>query len=44
MLRTIFGNQRVNNPSEFLTDIDGKLIENSEPVKPTGAKAIFIDF
>jgi len=44
MLRTIFGNQRVNNPSEFLSDIDPKLTENSEPAKPSGAKAIFIDF
>jgi DNA helicase-2/ATP-dependent DNA helicase PcrA len=44
MLRTIFGNQKVNNPSEFLNDIDQKLIENSEPAKPSGAKAIFIDF
>lgn len=44
MLRTIFGNQRVNNPSEFLGDIDEKLTENPEPTKPSGAKAIFIDF
>lgn len=44
MLRTIFGNQKVNNPSEFINDIDTKLIENNEPEKPTGAKAIFIDF
>ena len=44
MLRTIFGNQRVSEPSEFLADIDNKLIESNEPDKPSGAKAIFIDF
>ena len=44
LLRTVYGSQRVSSPSEFLGDIDEKLIENSAPEEPTGAKAIFIDF
>jgi len=44
MIRTIYGAQRVNLPSEFLEDIDPNLIENQVPEKPSGAKAIFIDF
>ncbi len=41
-LRTIFGTQQVNVPSEFIFDIEEDLIEHEQ--KPTGVKAIFIDF
>ena len=41
-MRTIFGQRQVNVLSEFITDVDDSLLENEE--KPTGAKAIFIDF
>ncbi|MEA2715355.1 MAG: ATP-dependent helicase UvrD/PcrA [Candidatus Parcubacteria bacterium] len=44
ILRTIYGAQRVNLPSEFIGDIQKELIEDRPPEKPTGAKAIFIDF
>ncbi len=44
LLRTIYGTQRVNTPSEFIEDIEKNLIEEAVPDKPTGAKAIFIDF
>ncbi len=44
ILRTIFGAQRIAEPSEFLADIDINLIESVEKTKPSGAKAIFIDF
>ena len=44
ILRTIFGTQRVSNPSEFLADIEKNLIEDHQPSKPSGAKALFIDF
>lgn len=44
VLRTIYGAQRINAPSEFIEDIAKDLIEPHEPEKPTGAKAIFIDF
>jgi DNA helicase-2/ATP-dependent DNA helicase PcrA len=45
MLRTIYGAQRVSIPSEFVTDIDSALIEDqTPPAKPSGAKALFIDF
>jgi DNA helicase II / ATP-dependent DNA helicase PcrA len=40
--RTIFGSKQVHIPSEFITDIDENLMEGEE--RPTGAKAIFIDF
>jgi len=40
--RTIFGSKQVNIPSEFVTDIDDALLEQA--ARPTGAKAIFIDF
>ncbi len=45
IIRTIYGAQKVNTPSEFITDIDESLIDGS-PSEPTssGAKAIFIDF
>ena len=41
-MRTIFGQRQINVLSEFITDVDDSLLENEE--KPTGAKAIFIDF
>jgi DNA helicase-2/ATP-dependent DNA helicase PcrA len=44
LIRTIYGTQRVNTQSEFLEDIEKNLIEEAAPAKPTGAKAIFIDF
>lgn len=43
-IRTIFGSQRVNQASEFIEDIDSKLIESSVRETPRGVKAIFIDF
>ncbi len=45
LLRTVYGAQRVNTPSEFIEDISKDLVEDSAPPeKPSGAKAIFIDF
>ncbi|MES2314624.1 MAG: UvrD-helicase domain-containing protein [Patescibacteria group bacterium] len=45
MLRTIYGTQRVSLPSEFIDDIKKDLIEDqAPPEKPSGAKALFIDF
>ena len=44
LIRTVYGAQRVNNPSEFIEDIEKDLIEGLEPEKPSGAKALFIDF
>jgi DNA helicase-2/ATP-dependent DNA helicase PcrA len=45
MLRTIYGTQRISLPSEFIDDIDKHLIEDqAPPEKPSGAKALFIDF
>ena len=44
IIRTVYGAQRVNTPSEFIDDIEKELIEDAPPEKPTGAKAIFIDF
>ncbi len=44
VIRTVYGAQRVNLPSEFIDDIDKNLIEEQAPEKPSGAKAIFIDF
>jgi len=44
IIRTVYGAQRVCIPSEFIDDIDKELIEESAPEKPSGAKAIFIDF
>ncbi|MDO8575497.1 MAG: UvrD-helicase domain-containing protein [bacterium] len=43
-MRTIFGSQRYNEPSEFIGDIDGDLIDKEILEEPTGIKAIFIDF
>jgi DNA helicase II / ATP-dependent DNA helicase PcrA len=44
MIRTIYGAQRVNTPSEFIEDIEKILIDDTPQEKPSGAKAIFIDF
>ncbi|MFA6601468.1 MAG: UvrD-helicase domain-containing protein [Candidatus Paceibacterota bacterium] len=44
LLRTVYGAQRVNPPSEFIDDIDKALLEEQVAEKPTGVKAIFIDF
>jgi len=44
VLRTVYGAQRVNLPSEFIEDIEKDLLDDRPPAKPTGAKAIFIDF
>ncbi len=45
LIRTVYGAQRVNTPSEFIDDIEKELIETQEPPeKPSGAKALFIDF
>jgi len=44
LIRTVYGTERVNTMSEFIDDIDASLIEEAAPEKPTGAKAIFIDF
>jgi len=44
LIRNVFGTERVNTPSEFIEDIEKHLIENHEVSKPSGVKAIFIDF
>lgn len=45
LIRTVYGAQRINTPSEFIGDIEASLIEDqAPPEKPTGAKALFIDF
>ncbi|MEK9177705.1 MAG: UvrD-helicase domain-containing protein [Patescibacteria group bacterium] len=44
IIRTVYGAQRVNAPSEFIDDIEKELIDDTPLEKPTGAKAIFIDF
>jgi len=44
ILRTVYGAQRVNMPSEFIQDIAKELIDDAPPEKPSGAKALFIDF
>jgi len=44
ILRTVYGTQKVNIPSEFIEDIEKSLIDDAPPEKPTGAKALFIDF
>ncbi len=43
-LRTIFGSQKVNAMSEFITDIKDSLLEKEEREEIRGVKAIFIDF
>ncbi len=44
IIRTVYGAQRVNTPSEFIDDIEKNLIEEQIPEKPSGVKALFIDF
>ncbi len=44
IIRTVYGAQRVNLPSEFINDIEKDLIEEQVPEKPSGVKALFIDF
>jgi DNA helicase-2/ATP-dependent DNA helicase PcrA len=44
IIRSIYGAQKVNTPSEFIDDIEKSLIEEAVPDKPSGAKALFIDF
>lgn len=45
LIRTVYGAQKINIPSEFIDDIEENLIEKqAPPEKPTGAKALFIDF
>ncbi|MEY2664412.1 MAG: helicase PcrA [Candidatus Parcubacteria bacterium] len=43
-LRTIYGSQKVNAPSEFIADIGNEHIESEVSEAPRGVKAIFIDF
>lgn len=44
-LRTIFGAQKVNTPSSFISDIGDEHIESKGDTEaPRGIKAIFIDF
>ncbi len=44
-LRTIYGAQKVNTPSNFISDIGDEHIESSgDTDAPRGVKAIFIDF
>lgn len=45
MVRTVYGSQRINTPSEFIGDIEPEMIAEQEPPeKLSGAKALFIDF
>ncbi len=45
LIRTVYGAQRINTASEFIADIDTSLIaDQAPPEKPSGAKALFIDF
>lgn len=43
-MRTIYGSQKINSPSEFIGDIGDEFIEQSENEEISGVKAIFIDF
>jgi DNA helicase-2/ATP-dependent DNA helicase PcrA len=44
-LRTIYGAQKVNTPSSFISDIGDEHITSTGDIEqPTGLKAIFIDF
>jgi DNA helicase-2/ATP-dependent DNA helicase PcrA len=44
-LRTIFGAQKVNTPSSFISDIGDEHMESKGDTEaPRGIKAIFIDF
>ena len=45
MLRTIYGSQKVNTPSHFISDIgDEHITSTGSGDEPRGVKAIFIDF
>ncbi|MES3031443.1 MAG: UvrD-helicase domain-containing protein [Patescibacteria group bacterium] len=45
MLRTIYGSQKVNTPSHFISDIgDEHITSSGSGDEPRGVKAIFIDF
>lgn len=43
-IRSIYGREKINKPSEFISDIGDELLNQVEYEKPTGVKAIFIDF
>jgi DNA helicase-2/ATP-dependent DNA helicase PcrA len=46
-MRTVYGSQRINSPSEFIADIGDELIEEKievEEERPNRAKMIFMDF
>jgi DNA helicase-2/ATP-dependent DNA helicase PcrA len=46
-MRTVYGSQRINSPSEFIADIGDELIEEETEVeqdRPNLAKMIFMDF
>jgi DNA helicase-2/ATP-dependent DNA helicase PcrA len=44
LVRSVYGTEKVSIPSEFIEDIDRNLVEETVPEKPSGVKAIFIDF
>ena len=45
IIRTVYGSQRVNTPSEFIDNIKKELLdEPAAPKASSGAKALFIDF
>ncbi|MGC9605356.1 MAG: UvrD-helicase domain-containing protein [Minisyncoccia bacterium] len=44
MIRKTYGAERINTPSEFIDDIEKVLIEEHAPERPTGMRAVFIDF
>ncbi len=43
-LRTIYGSKNVCSPSEFISDIDESLLDQTKPEPLSGIKSIFIDF
>lgn len=42
-IRTIFGTQRVNTPSSFLSDIRSELLESSNPAESGYERTIYLD-
>ncbi len=42
-IRTIFGSQRVNVPSSFLSDIRSELLENANPTESGYERTIYLD-
>jgi DNA helicase-2/ATP-dependent DNA helicase PcrA len=42
-MRTIFGSQRINVPSQFLSDIRPELLESSNPAESGYERTIFLD-